>query len=263
MESEHALYHKEESIAVITLNRPEVMNATSVSMFQKLGEYLQIAKEDKDVKVVVITGAGKAFCSGGDLKTRKDASAQPLYVRNEDMRWKFNKCMEIRKLPKPVIAAINGSAAGAGCSIALACDIRIASDQARLGLTFVRNGVFPDAGVTYFLPKVVGISKACELIFTGRLIDAHEALRIGLVNMVAPAVDFEKTWKEFARDLATNCAPIPVSLSKIALYQSLEGNLASAMEYEALAQTLVGTTEDAKEGIEAFLNKRKPTYKAK
>lgn len=168
--------------------------------------------------------------------------------------------MAFRQIEKPVIAAINGAAVGAGCSIAMACDIRIASEKAKLGLVFVKRGLHPDMGGSYLLPRLVGAGRACEMIFTGKIIDAREADRIGLVNRVVPP---EKVMEE-ARALAEEIArgpSIPIGMSKVAIYKGLESDLESMLDYEAFAQAICSQTEDAKEGVESFLEGRDPVFK--
>lgn len=255
------LLTKEDGIGVLTLNRPEVMNALSPEIYDGFEKFLPELDRDDEVRVIVITGKGKAFCSGGDVSTMKARSEQPAAKQWKQLRRMFTNAIKLRELEKPVIAAVNGAAVGAGANLALACDIRIASEHARLGQVFSKRGVTPDWGGTYLLTKLVGPAKACELFFTGRIVDAQEALRIGMVNMVVPADKFEKTWRDFARDIAFNCAPLSLRLSKVAVYRSLEASLDMMIDYEAFSTFFTSKTEDHKEGYRSFLEKRPPNFK--
>jgi 2-(1,2-epoxy-1,2-dihydrophenyl)acetyl-CoA isomerase len=262
MGTEHVRYEVEDGIAVITLSKPERLNAVDPEMRAEIGKCVGKAAADDTVRVLVITGDGKAFCAGGDVKTMEGRLEKSIVERRESLRASNRVIQSIRELDKPVIAAINGDAVGAGCNLALACDVRLASDNARFGEVFVKRGLHPDWGGIYNLTRLVGTAKACELIFTGDLIDADEALRIGMVNRVIPADEFEAAWKEFARKIAEN-APIPMGLAKNAIYKADNVDLLAAMELEAFSQAVVSQTEDAKEGVKAFMEKRKPEFKGK
>jgi 2-(1,2-epoxy-1,2-dihydrophenyl)acetyl-CoA isomerase len=172
----------------------------------------------------------------------------------------FRKAILLREFEKPVIAAVNGPAVGAGANLALACDIRIASEKAKFGQVFVKRGVTPDWGGTYSLPRLVGPAKACELIFTGKIIDAQEAFQIGMVNMVVPVDKFEKTWKEFALDIAENSAPLALKISKEAIYKSYEASFAAMIEFETFSSFFTSGTKDHQEGVKSFLKKRPPAF---
>ena len=187
MSFEHVIYDVHESVAVITLNRPERMNAFGGLMRQEIVQALETAASTRDIRVVVITGSGKAFCTGGDVNEIASGTTKALATVVSTERHAMCKAvLAINTMEKPVIASINGVAAGGGCNLALACDIRIASERARFSQIFTRRGVHPDWGGIYFLPRIVGYSKACELIFTARTVDAAEARELGLVNTVVP-----------------------------------------------------------------------------
>jgi len=263
MNWEFVLFNKEDGIGTITLNRPDSMNALGGGMRQEILAALEVAVADSEVRVIVITGAGKAFCAGGDVKefvsggTRAEAN---LPIDQRPTRDKV--ILLIQATGKPVIASVNGAAAGGGCNLALACDMRIASDRARFGQVFVRRGLHPDWGGIWFLPRLVGYAKAAELIFSGEVIDAQEALRIGLVNKVVPHEELSKATKEFAMKFMKS-APIPVSLAKKGLQNFSRIDLAQALDQERLAQSLCWNTEDREEGMRSFVEKRDPVFKGK
>jgi enoyl-CoA hydratase/carnithine racemase len=213
------------------------------------------------VRAIVITGAGKGFCAGGDVKAMQEANqaarARPLAERVAPSR--DRTVLLMRDSPKPLIAAVNGAAAGAGMNLALACDIRIGSSAARFSQAFVRRGLHPDWGGTYFLPRVVGMAKACEMIFTGQIIDADEALRLGIVSAVHPPERLLAATQELATKIAQG-PPIAIRLARRALYRNQDADLKSALEFETFAQNICSETQDAREGIAAFVEKREPTF---
>ncbi|MCI0362348.1 MAG: enoyl-CoA hydratase-related protein [Phycisphaerales bacterium] len=253
-----------EGICTITLNRPDVLNAFNDQLTTDLGEALKAAERDAAVRVVVITGAGRAFSSGqdlGDLKQRYVAGSVPPL--GDDLRRRYNPIIKrIREMEKPVIAAVNGVAAGAGCSLALACDLRVASDQASFIEVFINVGLIPDSGSTFMLPRLVGLGKALELCWTGQRVDAAEALRLGLVNQVVPAAELEGAVKKLAGRIAGLPART-IALTKRLLNQSLTNDLDAQLEAEAYDQETAGKTADHMEGVIAFLEKRKPTFQGK
>jgi len=256
---------KAEGIARLTLNRPEKLNALNEVMAAELLDAVTHVEEDKDTKVLVITGAGRAFWAGADVKE--------LFLKGIDQRkrdeasfdiisWLERLCLQLRNMPKPTIASINGHAVGIGVTLPLQCDIRIASEEAMFSLPFVRFGLIPEFGSTYALTRLVGIAKACELIFTGKFIGAKEAKEIGLVNEVVPTAELEKTTHEWAKTIAQG-APIAIQLAKKGLYQSLDASIESQLHYESLALNILLRSEDHEEGIRAFLDKRQPNFKSK
>jgi enoyl-CoA hydratase/carnithine racemase len=262
MERERVLFEKSDGVATITLNRPEKLNAFAGNMREELLDVVESAGRDGDVRVLVITGAGKAFCAGGDVnELASGANAKPTTPTAE--RYTMSKIvLAINSMEKPVIASVNGVAVGGGCNLALACDIRIASDLAKFGEAFTKRGVHPDWGGIYFLPRLVGYAKAAELIFSGDLIDAQEALRIGLVNRVVPYDCLQTETQELSQRIARN-APLPIALAKRGLQRFYEMSLAQALDYEALALSVCSNSEDMKEGFKAFLEKREPKFRGK
>lgn len=262
MSSKHIKFSKKNGVGVITLNKPDRLNAIDPAMRDELGVRLKKAADDDSVKVVVLTGAGRAFCAGGDMKTMGGRLKKNIIDRRDNLRVSNKMIHGIREMDKPVIAAINGVAVGAGLNLALACDIRLASDKARLGQIFVKRGLHPDWGGIYNLTRLVGTAKACEMVFTGDMVDAHEAKRIGLINQVYPDNEFKNKWKEFAQKIADN-APLPIKMAKIAIHKADNVDYQTVLELEAFSQALVSQTEDAKEGVKAFSEKRKPEFKGR
>jgi len=246
-----------DGVATITLNRPERLNALTFEVYRELTDTFAALGSKKSVRVVVITGAGKAFCSGGDVH---DIIGE-LFSRDMEGLLSFTRMTceliaNIRALPKPVIASLNGTTAGAGACIALASDIRIASDNARIAFLFVKVGLSgADMGAAYLLPRVVGIAKATELLFTGDFISAEEAQRIGLYNRVVPADELSKVTTEFAARLAEGPA-FALAKTKEMLNRELDMNLETALECESQAQAICMQHPDYREAYEAFVAKR-------
>jgi enoyl-CoA hydratase/carnithine racemase len=255
------IYEEEEGIATLTMNRPERLNALGDTLRDDLHHAIVRASDNPAVRVIILTGAGRGFCSGGDVKAMHDAKerdqGRPLFEKVAPGRDKT--ILAMRDAPKPLIAAVNGAAAGAGMNLALACDMRIAATTAKFGETFVKRGLHVDWGGTYFLPRLVGMAKACELIFTGDLIDAEEALAMGLVSNVVPPEELMPTVRQLARKIALG-PPLAIRLAKRALYRSQDSDLRSALEFETYAQNICSETEDAREGIRAFVEKRSPRF---
>lgn len=262
MNYETLILQKEDGVATITLNRPDKLNAWNVPLIDEIIKIVGEIEQDDTIRAVILTGAGRAFCAGGDLSL----SLFDMTGYSLEMKTFFHKVnmipLSLRNLKKPIIAAVNGPAMGAGCAMAMACDITIASEAATFGMSFVNVGYHPDAGASYFLPRLVGLNKACELIFTGKTIDAAEAERIGLVNRVVPADALLATAKELAVSLA-NGPSLALALAKTCIYNGLQLTLEQALENEAQAACLILQTEDQKEGTKAFREKRKPRYKGR
>jgi enoyl-CoA hydratase/carnithine racemase len=258
------LYEVKDGIATLTLNRPERLNALGDTLRDDLLDAVGRASADPDVRVMIITGAGKGFCAGGDVKAMNEAKEgrreRPLIDKIAPSR--DRTLLAMRDAPQPIIAAVNGAAAGAGMNLALGCDIRIASTAARFSQAFVRRGLHPDWGGTYFLPRAVGMAKACELIFTGDVIDAAEALRLGLVSQVVEPEALMPTVFELARKIAAG-PPTAIRLAKRALYHNVDSDLRAALEFETFAQNICSETEDAREGIRAFVEKRAPVFRGR
>jgi 2-(1,2-epoxy-1,2-dihydrophenyl)acetyl-CoA isomerase len=257
------LFDVKDGIATLTLNRPERLNALGDTLRDDLHDAILKSAENPEIRVMVITGAGRGFCSGGDVKTmsERDRAGQGSYTLRERVAPQRDQTLALmRDSPKPIIGAINGVAAGAGFNLALACDMRIASSAAKFSQAFVRRGLHPDWGGTYFLPRIVGVAKACELIFTGDIIDANEAHRLGIVNsVVEPDALMTRTYELAARIAAG--PPIAIRLARRGIYRNSEADLKSALEYETLSQSICRETEDAKEGIKAFVEKRAPVFR--
>lgn len=260
MSQSQILYEVTDRVGVITLNRPEVMNAFGGTMREDLLKLLQQAEADKSVRCVVITGAGKAFCAGGDIasmadmQARNDATAVP-----QRMKIGAQVVNLIRSMAKPVIAAVNGAAAGAGVNLALACDMRFAAESARFSESFVKIALVPDWGGTYLLTQLVGTAKAMELMMTGDRIDVAEALRIGILNRVIPDNTFRDEVLTFALRLASGPANTLAHIKR-ATYIGATGTLSDALQYEEQAQEAVFLSDDAREGMRAFLEKRAPKF---
>ncbi len=263
MSWEHILLERRDGTATITLNRPEQYNAFAGLMRQEIVEALDAVARDRDVRVVIITGAGKAFCVGGDVNEFVSGTTRALEEHVSSERHAMCKAaLLINSMEKPVIASVNGVAAGGGCNLALACDIRIASVKARFGQVFVKRGVHPDWGGIYFLPRLVGYSKAAELIFSGEVVGAEEALRIGMVNQVVPHEELVRTTRDLAERIAKN-APIPIAFAKRGLQNFQKWDLPQALDYEAYVLEVCKKSEDLMEGFASFLEKRDPVFKGR
>lgn len=260
MDQPVVLEERRDQTVILTLNRPEVMNSFNFAMLRGLQEKIEALRFDPEIRVVIITGAGdKAFCAGADLKERATLSEVQVKEFIFTIR---NLFTAIEDLPKPVIAAVNGVALGGGTELALACDIRIASATATMGLTETRLAIIPGAGGTQRLPRLVGRGKAKELIFTGRRVGAEEAFQIGLVNKVVP---LEKLLEECLAMAAMICetGPIAIQQAKYAINYGLETDLHTGLAIESNAYWITIPTEDRLEGLAAFREKRKPVYKGK
>ena len=250
-----------DGVAVLTMDRPDVLNAFNDEMGMALLEAVSESASDPEVRCIVITGAGRAFSAGEDLAALSDQyRAGEVPDLGDTLVNRYNPLIRtIREAPKPVIAAVNGVAAGAGASLALACDFRIASEDAKLILAFIRVGLVPDSGALWFLGRMVGAARALELGASGHPVDAQFGLELGLFNQVIPAAEFEETWSAFAGRLST-MATAAFALTKRLLNESLERSLDEQLDAEVLAQSAAGRTEDHMEGVTAFFEKRKPTF---
>lgn len=245
-------------IATVTLNRPKALNAMSVTMREELGACFEQLRYDKRVRAVVITGAGKAFCVGGDVNDFDGTDAEELHdlMRYKSHRW-FSS---VWNLPQPTIAAVNGTAAGGGANLALACDFVVASTAARIGETFVRVGLVPDLGGLFILPRIVGMQRAKQLCFGGKVLDAEEALAMGLFTEVVRP----KQLLARARDIAVNIAKAPVktiAATKAMLNRSFEYSMEDMLQLELFVQSFMFATSDHREALDAFLNRRPPRFK--
>lgn len=259
MAFETILYEKQHGVAMLTLNRPQALNAFVPQMNQEVLQGLRDGERDPEVRCLMITGAGRAFCAGQDLKGRTPEQKGSL---GASLREKYNPMIrQIRQMETIVIAAVNGVAAGAGCNLALACDLRLASAEAKFIQSFVRVGLAPDSGGSFILPRLVGLSKALELLLLGDPVDAWEAQRIGLVARVFPAAEFAASARAIAEQVAR--APRGIGLIKRAVNHANLGSLENDLEYEAHMQEIAGRSADYDEGVKAFLEKRTPVFSGK
>lgn len=267
MPTDHLLTERRDGVLYLTMNRPEKLNAFSDEMMAALLDELMRAAADKEVGCVVLTGAGRGFCSGGDIggmRERDERAGPPSTL--EDGVARLRRAEEtsalLHEMPKVTIAAVNGAAAGAGMSLALACDIRIASDAARFTTAFARVGFSGDFGGTYFLTQLVGTAKARELYFGAEIVNAEDALRLGIVNRVAPAASFRDEVHAFARKIAAG-PQITYAYMKANLNHALRSDLRTMLDREALGQNLTGRTQDHREAVKAYLEKREPKFEGR
>ena len=259
MDYQAIIFQKKDGIAYVTLNRPEVMNARNRQMREDLTHAVTAIRADPEVRVMIITGAGeRSFSAGRDLKEAARETVGVVAARQAKMEGSDTEL--IARLNKPVIAAINGFALGGGCELALACDIRVAVEEARLGLPEVSRGMIPGSGGTQRLSRVVGLGKALELILTGNIIDAEEACRIGLVNKVVPRDQLMAAAEEYARAIVAK-APLAVVFAKEAVREGYEMSLDDGLRLETDLSALLRTTADVKEGARAFVEKRAPQWR--
>jgi 2-(1,2-epoxy-1,2-dihydrophenyl)acetyl-CoA isomerase len=262
MEFTDILYRKEGHIAVITLNKPEKMNSFSAEMQENISRAITDAENDKHTRVIILTAKGRAFCAGADVKAMASRFDKPAEQERENRQLPMRNSLylQMQLCPKPIICAVNGVAAGGGLDMALACDIRIASDKARFAEVFVRRGMIPASGGTYFLPRIVGLDRALLMIWTGDMVDAVEAERIGLVTMVVPHEELELASMDLAEKIAKG-PPLAIQRAKRAVYEGLEMNLEETFKYLPPIVQELNQTEDHKEGARAFVEKREPVFK--
>jgi 2-(1,2-epoxy-1,2-dihydrophenyl)acetyl-CoA isomerase len=273
------IVERQDGVLYLTMNRPDKLNALSDQMIAGLLEELNRAAHDREVGAVVLTGAGRGFCAGGDIGRMRErneggnaesgaraqsasAGEQGIQTRISQLRRSEEVSLLLHEMPKVTIGAINGPAAGAGLSIALACDLRIASDNARFGTAFARVGFSGDFGGTYLLTQLVGPAKARELYFTAEVIGAEEALKLGMVNRVVPAASLTEEVRAFAKRLAAGPV-VAYSYMKAHLNLALKSDLRTILDRESYGQTLTGLTEDHKEAVKAFLEKREAKFKGR
>jgi enoyl-CoA hydratase/carnithine racemase len=260
MAYEHIDVTEDSGITTITLNRPEKLNALAGHMRRDLAEALEAAGSERSVHVVVITGAGRAFCAGGDVRAMADLIEQKDADEFSRLLGSARRVITaIRQMTKPVIASIGGPASGAGFNLALACDLRIASTDASFSQSFAKVGLHPDWGGTYFLPRLVTPNKACELFFLGETIDAKEAQRLGIINYVVEPAELEAETRALAERLRAAPA-VSVGAAKQAVYMSQSADLETMLRYETEAQLRCFESDDAREGVRAFLDKREPKF---
>lgn len=267
MEFEQIIYEKKDGIATITLNRPERMNAFTPKMLDEWHAALHDAHLDDEVRVVIVTGAGRGFCTGADVR---GGPVDGLMDRNRSLAENRNFLRDsVQRIPrlaalmeKPYIAAVNGAAVGAGMDMASMCDMRFAAETARFGMTYVRMGLIPGDGGCYYLPRIVGIARALDLIWTGRVFDAREALAMGYVSAVVPDDELMAYTREYALKLARGPA-VAIQQAKRLLYRSLELDADAALDLAQQAMLICRSTEDAVEGPRAFAEKREPQFKGR
>jgi 2-(1,2-epoxy-1,2-dihydrophenyl)acetyl-CoA isomerase len=261
MSYETILYETVDSVATITLNRPRSLNAFNDKMIKETGDALKQAGRDDAVRCVLLTGNGRGFSSGQDLGDVQEREGE--FSIGEHLRHGYNKLIaRMVTLEKPIIGAINGVAAGAGCGVALAADLRIASDKASFMLAFSKVGLIPDSGLTWLLPRLVGYTRAYEMALTADKISAEQALAWGMVNRVAPAAQLMETAVAWANKLALG-PTLAFGLTKRAMHKTWNHSLGEGLEYEAYLQEIAGRSHDNEEGVNAFLEKRSPNFKGK
>lgn len=254
---EHILVDHHDDIITLTLNHPETLNAMTAEMGDELIDLVHTLNQDQSARVLILTGAGRAFSSGGAMRGLESRASGTTAGTPKDF---YKRFLTLRQLEIPTIAVINGPAVGAGFCVALACDLRVAAANARMGLNFVRLGIHPGMAATFTTPRIVGMAKACEVIFTGRLYTGEEAFALGLANRVAPVDKLMDEALALAREIAGN-APIALRLAKRALYRGEADLLEAALDIESEHQAQTFTTEDAKEGIAAAREKRAPKFR--
>jgi enoyl-CoA hydratase len=260
--SDAVLLERDGGVARLTLNRPDVRNAMTGEVTEAFTEAVSELRGDPEVRVVVVTGAGKAFCAGGDLSWIQPGPGADVSSLRAKMRSFYPRFLVVRSLDVPTIAAINGASIGAGLCLAMACDIRIAAEDAKLSTAFMRLGMHPGMAATYLLTRLVGTARASELFFTAKTIDGREAERIGLVNRAVPGASLVDEASALAREIAQN-APIPMGMTKRALYLAERADLETMLEYEGMAQPITLATEDLLEGLQAVKEKRPPRFEGR
>ncbi len=250
-------YTVSEGVATIAFNRPDVYNALNDEITYEFQDALKAVAKEEAVRVVVLTGEGKAFCSGQDLKAASGGQKRSFM---ESLHKRYNPIIRaMRNLPKPIVCKLNGVAAGAGCSIALACDVIVAAEEAQLIEIFINIGLVPDSGSSFFLPKLVGMNKAFELCSMGNRVKASEAAAMGLINKVVPAAELDAVVKHYT-DYYAKAPTKSIGLIKKMLNKAATASLDEMLDYEAYCQEIAGNSDDYKEGVKAFLEKRKPQF---
>ncbi|MGE4274158.1 MAG: enoyl-CoA hydratase/isomerase family protein [Desulfitobacterium sp.] len=274
LNNNHLIYEKSGVLATLTLNRPDALNAFSLPMLKGWVEALTDAQADPNIRVVIVKAAGKAFCAGGDIKSMLAGEgfiaddengecwgAKAINRKGALMNYIHKVALTLEAMDKPVLCAINGVAVGAGLDMALMCDLRIASESAQLSGGYVKAGLVPGDGGCYFMPRLVGVAKALELLWTADFITAEEALRIGMINKIVPAEELEKATLELANKIAAN-PPVCVQMIKRAVYSSQRNHdLRTALDMISSHMAIVTEMEDYKEGVSAIQEKRKPVFK--
>lgn len=259
--AQELLVEKADGIVTFTLNRPDVLNSLTMNMMAGLTKGLKDAEKDKAVRCVILTAAGRAFCAGADLGDLRKRQAAKSFSLGDELRDHFNPLIQqIRRMEKPVVGAVNGLAAGAGASLILSTDVKVCSEDAKFINAFSKVGLVPDSGMTWYLPRYMGLSLALEHAWLAKPITAQQALHFGWVNRLATGADVQFQAKELAKELCAQ-PPLALALTKRALNAAFDKTLDEQMEYEAQLQEVLGRTRDHAEGVAAFLEKRKPVYK--
>ena len=265
MDFETIIIKKEEHIATITMNRPDKMNALNTRMLQEMVAAIAEIASNDDVRVVVLTGAGRVFCSGADISEGGKASGlsgTPVEM-HYNVRNSYQKvALGLQRLDKPTIAMVNGAAVGAGCDFAFACDMRVGSEKSRFRNGFVRVGLIPGGGGTWLYTRLMGLGRGLEFLFTGDFLEAEEAKQIGVLNRLVSADDLERETMDLAGKIAQN-PPLAVQMSKVLAYRALDSDLEAALEMSAAYQALALSSEDYREGVAAFIEKREAEFKGK
>lgn len=257
--SDAVLIERDGGVVTLTLNRPEIRNAMDPELTEAFSAAVSGIRDDASVRAVIVTGTGAAFCAGGDLSWIEPGPGADVVAIRAKMRAFYPRFLQVRDLDVPVIAAINGAAVGAGLCLAMACDIRVASDAARLSAPFTKLGMHPGMAATYLLTRLVGTARAAELLFTSASVSAEGAERIGLVNRVVTPDQVLPVAREIAAQIAAN-APIPTGMTKRAIYLAERADMETMLEYEGLAQPITMGTSDLLEGLAAFREKRPPDF---
>lgn len=260
MSDEPVLIERDGTIVVLTLNRPDVRNAMTPELTEAFSSAIDALRADRGVRAVVVTGAGQAFCAGGDLSWIRPGPGASVPEMRGKMRSFYPRFLAVRDLDVPVIAAVNGSAIGAGLCLAMACDLRVVAEDARLSTAFTRLGMHPGMAATYLLTRLVGTARAAELFFTAEPIDGKEAERIGLANRAVPGARVRDEALALARRIAEN-APLPMGMVKRAVYLAERADMETMLEYEGLAQPITMATKDLLEGLEALKERRAPDFR--
>lgn len=262
MTEQHVLYQVEKAIAVISFNRPEVKNAFSAEMIDLLHKFIIEARDDDSVKGIILTGEGDAFCAGGDVRAMAEGKLRAWDMKRFLWEGIHRVILLIEDLDKPLIAAINGDATGAGMGLALMSDLRICSERARFAESFIKLGLIAGDGDAYFLPRIVGMGKALELLLTGDLISAEQAFQLGIINKLVPHEQLMTEALAFMERIIRN-PPLAVKMMKRAVYQAQTNSLKNHLDYVSSQMALLAVTEDHLEAARAFLEKRKPVFKGK
>ena len=262
MTQPHVLYRSNGHIAVITLNRPEIKNTFSMEMLSLWRQYLEQAREDVNIRVIIVTGEGDTFCSGGDIRDMAEGKLRMWDMKRFLWEGVHRIALTLEDLDKPVIAAINGAAMGAGLDMAMMCDLRVCSDRAKLSESYILLGLVPGDGGAYFLPRLIGLGKALELLWTGDVLTPGEALEIGLVNRVVPHERLMEETMTLAEKIAGK-PPLAVRMMKRAVYQAQTSTLRAHLDYISSQLSLLSETADHQEAAKAFLEKRRPVFSGK